>query len=142
MRYPAILKRQQKFEVSAIAKGLQGIKAQQILQQKTGATHASAYVLADGEVTLVREDVGRHNALDKLIGALAKAKPDKNGFIITTSRASFEMVQKTASAGVNMLVAVSAPTGLAVRVAAECGLLWWALPVKTDLWCTATLKMY
>ena len=122
MRYPAPLKAQQKFEVSSITSGLQGIKAQQILQQKTGATHASAYVLADGECELVREDVGRHNALDKLIGALAKAKLDKNGFIITTSRASFEMVQKTASAGVNMLVAVSAPTGLAVRVAAECGL--------------------
>ncbi len=122
MRYPAVLKRQQKFEVSAIAKGLQGIKAHQVLQQKTGATHASAYALADGEVVLVREDVGRHNALDKLIGALAKAKLDKNGFIITTSRASFEMVQKTASAGVSMLVAVSAPTGLAARVATACGL--------------------
>ncbi|NOT15369.1 MAG: formate dehydrogenase accessory sulfurtransferase FdhD [Methylotenera sp.] len=122
MRYPAPLKTQVKFKVTSISKGLQGVQAQQALQQKTGATHASAYVLANGEVALVREDVGRHNALDKLIGALAKTNFAQDGFIITTSRASFEMVQKTASAGVSMLVGVSAPTGLAVRVAEACGL--------------------
>ncbi len=122
MRYPQPLKMQFQFKASSITRGLQVIQAKQVLQQKTGATHASAYVLANGEVALVREDVGRHNALDKLIGALAKANVDKDGFIITTSRASFEMVQKTASAGVNLLIAVSAPTGLAVRVAKECGL--------------------
>ncbi|PKO50266.1 MAG: sulfurtransferase FdhD [Betaproteobacteria bacterium HGW-Betaproteobacteria-20] len=122
MRYPAPLKAQHTFEAASIIRGLQAIQLQQKLQQKTGATHASAYVQADGTVNLVREDVGRHNALDKLIGALAKQNSDKAGFIITTSRASFEMVQKTASAGVSMLVAVSAPTGLAVRVAMQCGL--------------------
>jgi len=96
------------------------------LQQQTGATHASAYVLADGTISVVREDVGRHNALDKLVGALErnrlKSGVANDGFIITTSRASFEMVQKTARAGISLLVAVSAPTGLAVRVAQECGL--------------------
>lgn len=122
MRYPALLKTRYRFNAKAIALGLKAMQAQQKLQQQTGATHASAYVQADGTVSLVREDVGRHNALDKLVGALAKQKLDRTGFIITTSRASFEMVQKTASAGVGMLVAVSAPTGLAVRVAEQCGL--------------------
>jgi len=128
MRYPAPLKIRNKFEVASITRGLQTIQSQQKLQQQTGATHASAYVLANGTIDIVREDVGRHNALDKLIGALAKQATnqqlpsDQPGFIMTTSRASFEMVQKTASAGVNMLVAVSAPTGLAVRVAEQCGL--------------------
>ncbi|MGB2832061.1 MAG: formate dehydrogenase accessory sulfurtransferase FdhD [Methylotenera sp.] len=122
MRYPPSLIEQKKFEIANITRGLKGVQAHQFLQQKTGATHASAYVMVNGEVALVREDVGRHNALDKLIGSLARAPLDKNGFIITTSRASFEMVQKTASAGVSLLVAVSAPTGLAVRVAEQCGL--------------------
>jgi FdhD protein len=122
MRYPALLKTPRRFNAKAIVLGLKAIQAQQKLQQQTGATHASAYVRADGTVSLVREDVGRHNALDKLVGALAKQELDRTGFIITTSRASFEMVQKTASAGVSMLVAVSAPTGLAVRVAEQCGL--------------------
>jgi FdhD protein len=122
MRYPRMIASLQTFEASSILRGLQGIQSQQQLQQQTGATHASAYVLSDGTVSMVREDVGRHNALDKLIGALATLKQRKDGFIITTSRASFEMVQKTASAGVGMLVAISAPTGLAVRIADECGL--------------------
>ncbi len=122
MRYPQALNEQRKFEAKVIVRGLQEIQAKQELQQKTGATHASAYVLADGTIELLREDVGRHNALDKLIGALSKQKIEKSGFIITTSRASYEMVQKTASAGISMLVAVSAPTGLAVRVAKNCGL--------------------
>jgi FdhD protein len=122
MRYPTPLKLRHNFEVASMIRGLQGMQVQQVLQQQTGATHASAYVQADGKVVLVREDVGRHNALDKLIGALAKTSIDKVGFVITTSRASFEMVQKTASAGVSMLIAVSAPTGLAVRVAEQCGL--------------------
>ena len=122
MRYPKPISVNHTFASKRILLGLQAIKTQQALQQKTGATHASAYVLADGTIALLREDVGRHNALDKLVGALAKSTLDKTGFILTTSRASFEMVQKTATAGVGMLVAVSAPTGLAVRVAKVCGL--------------------
>jgi len=126
MRYPEPLKAEVTFAPAAIQLGLKAIQAQQVMQQQTGATHASAFVLADGTVAIVREDVGRHNALDKLIGALHRSHMEPgqqaNGFIITTSRASFEMVQKTATAGVAMLVAVSAPTGLAVRVAEQCGL--------------------
>lgn len=126
MRYPQPLQSEMMFSATSIKRGLLAIQAQQLMQKETGATHASAFVLADGTVSIVREDVGRHNALDKLIGALHKARTQQrqqfDGFIITTSRASFEMVQKTATAGVAMLVAVSAPTGLAVRVAEQCGL--------------------
>jgi len=122
VRYPAPVGQDVFFKPAAIRAGLQAIQPLQTLQQLTGATHASAYVTAEGVIELVREDVGRHNALDKLIGALARLPHDNDGFIITTSRASFEMVQKVATAGVAMLVAVSAPTGLAVRVAQACGL--------------------
>jgi FdhD protein len=126
MRYPQLLQSDVMFSTTSIKRGLIAIQAQQLMQKETGATHASAFVLADGTVSIVREDVGRHNALDKLIGALQKMRSQHgqrlDGFIITTSRASFEMVQKTATAGVAMLVAVSAPTGLAVRVAEQCGL--------------------
>jgi FdhD protein len=122
IRYPKELKDKIVFQRDAIQRALHDIPLLQNLQQQTGATHASAWVLADGTVSLLREDVGRHNALDKLIGAIAKSNNNNNGFIITSSRASYEMVQKTASAGVNMLVAISAPTGLAVRVADQCGL--------------------
>lgn len=126
MRYPQPLQSDMAFTATSIKRGLIAIQAQQLIQKETGATHASAFVLQDGTVSIVREDVGRHNALDKLIGALQKMRMQQpkqlDGFIITTSRASFEMVQKTATAGVAMLVAVSAPTGLAVRVAEQCGL--------------------
>lgn len=100
------------------------IRNQQKIQALTGATHASALVNALGEVVLLREDVGRHNALDKLIGAIKKSATDFSAqhFVMTTSRASYEMVQKTVSAGVSMLVAISAPTALAVRVAEQYGL--------------------
>ena len=110
------------------------IQGKQTLQQATGATHACAWVNAQGEVALLREDVGRHNAMDKLIGALAKQENNRqenirqenkapkrpnhhDGFVLTSSRASVEMVQKVATAGIQILAAISAPTGLAVRVA-------------------------
>jgi len=109
------------FSSAAILKALAAAHHNQPLQAETGATHASFWVNPDGEVEMAREDVGRHNALDKLLGA--KAKGDiKHGFVLTTSRASYEMVQKAAVAGVAMLVAISAPTGLAIRMAEQCGI--------------------
>ncbi len=111
-----------KFDSNAIYKALQAIQAKQELQILTGATHASAWVSLGGEVMMVREDVGRHNALDKLIGAMALSGLSKEGFVLTTSRASYEMVQKVVTAGIPMLVAISAPTGLAIRIAQGCGL--------------------
>lgn len=110
------------FDHQAIVDANRNILNQQQLQAVTGATHACAWVLPDGTVELIREDVGRHNALDKLLGARARTQAQGSGFVLTTSRASYEMVQKTAVAGISMLVAVSAPTGLAIRIAEFCGL--------------------
>lgn len=94
------------------------IGTHQTLQRETGASHAAAWIDAAGEILCLREDVGRHNALDKLIGALAAAGSDfgAGGFLVT-SRASYEMVQKTAAIGVGLLAAVSAPTALAIAQA-------------------------
>ena len=97
------------------------IQTKQTLQQATGATHACAWVNLQGQVELIREDVGRHNAMDKLIGALAQMPQQRDGFVLTSSRASVEMVQKVAVAGISVLVAISAPTGLAIRVAEAFG---------------------
>jgi FdhD protein len=97
------------------------IRSAQKLQALTGATHACAWMKPDGTIATIREDIGRHNALDKLIGATVSHRNKQPGFVLTTSRASYEMVQKVASAGISMLVAVSAPTGLAIRIAQNCG---------------------
>ena len=106
----------------AIADAMKQLPALQSLNAATGATHAAAWANLDGRLQLVREDVGRHNALDKLIGALAAGGVDTaQGFAVITSRASYEMVQKAAMAGIGLLAAVSAPTALAVRIALEAG---------------------
>jgi FdhD protein len=102
---------------AAIARAMDEMGARQPLCRATGAVHAAAWCSADGAVLLIREDVGRHNALDKLIGAMARAGMPQPGFIAVTSRASVEMVQKAAIAGASLLVAVSAPTMLAVETA-------------------------
>lgn len=107
----------------AICRAQREMRLSQALQQLTGATHAAAWCHPDGAVAMVREDIGRHNALDKLIGGMVRARISAaDGFICVTSRASFEMVQKAAMAGVGILAAVSAPTALAVQTAQMCGL--------------------
>lgn len=99
---------------------LRELQARQSLNAMTGSVHAAAWALPGRGVQIVREDVGRHNALDKVIGALVRAGRDPaQGYFLITSRASYEMVQKAATVGVALLAAVSAPTALAVRLAEE-----------------------
>lgn len=108
------------FPVEALYAGMRALPARQALQQATGATHAACRVGRDGAISQVREDVGRHNALDKTLGALVHAGIDASGdALIITSRASIEMVQKAVALRVGTLAAVSAPTAAAVRLARE-----------------------
>lgn len=103
---------------SVLVRAHEQLQQQQTLQAITGATHAAAWVNGRGDIACLREDVGRHNALDKLIGAMLRQQISANaGAVLITSRASFEMVQKTVALGAGVLAAVSAPTALAVQTA-------------------------
>lgn len=114
----------QPYQRDAIFTALDQLRDQQPLHQITGATHAAGWANLSGDIQVVREDVGRHNALDKLIGHLLKQQvATSEGMMVVSSRASFEMVQKTAAFGVPILIAVSAPTSYAIQVAEELGLL-------------------
>jgi FdhD protein len=118
----------------AIARAQRGLRDQQAVQQWTGASHAAAWCGLDGDVRLAREDIGRHNALDKLIGAIHRAAVDATeGFVCVTSRASYEMVQKAAMSGAGLLAAVSAPTALAVQTARSCNLALAGFVREDDL---------
>ena len=108
---------------AAIARALEAIFDHQPLGQLTGAVHAAAFCTPDGMIQFVREDVGRHNAFDKLVGAMAKADIDAgSGFVLLTARCSYELVEKAVRAGCAMLVTISAPTSLAVERAKLAGL--------------------
>lgn len=108
--------------VGELHQALSDLHTRQELNRLTGAVHAAAWAMPGRGLISVREDVGRHNALDKLIGLLAKTGVKRDeGYALVTSRASYEMVQKCAAAGIGVMVAVSAPTGLAIRLAEETG---------------------
>ncbi|MEJ0092042.1 MAG: formate dehydrogenase accessory sulfurtransferase FdhD [Methylocella sp.] len=112
-----------KIELEAVRAALSALRDFQPLSRQTHAAHAAAWATSQGSIALVREDVGRHSALDKLIGACLRANIDMAaGFCVVTSRCSFEMVQKAVAARMPVLVAVSAPTALAVRRAEAAGL--------------------
>jgi FdhD protein len=107
----------------SIFKALDGLRSHQVLNARTGACHAAAYCNADGSIQLTREDVGRHNAFDKLLGAMTQmGLAASGGFVMLTARCSFELVQKAIIANCQALVTVSAATTLAIETAERHGL--------------------
>jgi FdhD protein len=123
VKHPAPVAAGTPINATSLEAALQSLEHRQPLNAATGATHAAAWARTDGTLMLVREDVGRHNALDKLIGAMLRAGIEADrGFALVTSRASYEMVTKAAIAGMTILAAISAPTALAVHLAQDCGL--------------------
>lgn len=116
----------QQLSRTGLYKAMQNLNAQQFINSQTGAVHAAAWVDMQGEVLVLREDVGRHNALDKLLGALASVTPggttSEAGFLLMSSRISYELVQKAARANIAILAALSAPTSLAIDLAQQAGI--------------------
>lgn len=106
-------------EYASVNHAICELENKQVLQKKCGAVHAAAVANAKGDIQVLREDVGRHNALDKLIGACSALSLDSDSFVLVSSRASFEMVFKAASQGFSALVAVSAPTTMAIKLAQQ-----------------------
>lgn len=114
----------QTMETGAVAKAVRSLPRQQTLNRLTHAVHAAAFCDASGTILAVREDVGRHNALDKVIGAAVRQGADLTaGFFVVTSRLSVELVQKAAILGVPAMVGISAPTALAIRSAEEANMI-------------------
>jgi len=123
VRHPAPVGNGVTISADELQRTLAALQAQQPLNAQTGSVHAAAWCLPGKGIQVLREDVGRHNALDKVIGALVCQNRDVTlGYAVITSRASYEMVQKAATVGITLLVAVSAPTALAIRLAEEANL--------------------
>jgi FdhD protein len=120
IRHPPAVAEPNVITTSALRRALNDLPARQTMNLGTGATHAAAWVTPKGAVELVREDVGRHNALDKVVGAMIRAQINvHDGFLLVTSRGSYEMVMKAATVGIGIVVAISAPTALAIALALE-----------------------
>ena len=111
-------------DTEAVRRAFRALPAHQPMNRINRSVHAAAWCNADGDIRLAREDVGRHSALDKLIGALAReGRRLDDGFVVLSSRLSFELVQKAATVGIGAIAAISAPTALALSVAAEAGIV-------------------
>ncbi|GGD64141.1 formate dehydrogenase accessory sulfurtransferase FdhD [Erythrobacter arachoides] len=120
----------------AIFAALAGLRDHQPLTRATGAAHAAAFCALDGTIVHAREDVGRHNAMDKLVGALAAAGSDPaDGFILSSARCSYEIVEKAVRAGATRLVTISLPTSMAVDRARAAGLTLWCLARGDSVLC-------
>ena len=114
------------FGVDAINAAFSALSAKQALNARSGSLHAAGWARPDGSLVHVLEDVGRHNALDKLIGRLALERQlDTPGFVVMTSRTSYELVRKCARVGIYALCTISAPTSLALQLADEAGMQLW-----------------
>jgi len=123
VRHPPAVAEAPTVEAVALLAALGEMQSLQTVNAATGAVHAAAWADLSGRIVLLREDVGRHNALDKLIGAMQRANVDpRAGFLVVTSRASYEMVMKAATVGIGFLAAISAPTALAIALAQETNL--------------------
>lgn len=120
----------------AVDRALDALRTYQPLNAATGAVHAAAFCDAAGAILAAREDVGRHNAFDKLIGHMARIRLDPaSGFALLSSRCSYELVQKAVAARIPALVTISAPTALAVRLAREARLTLIALARADSMLC-------
>ncbi len=123
---------------AAIFSALSQLCVHQPLTRATGAAHAAAWVDSNGRIVIAREDVGRHNAMDKLVGAMAaQGLPLAGGFILSTARCSYEIVEKAVRAGATTLVTVSLPTSMAVARAKAAGLSLWCLARDDSVICVS-----
>lgn len=121
-------------ERQAVFSALSVLSSKQDMNARTGSAHAAAFANLDGDIQLVREDVGRHNAVDKLVGAMTRASLElSEGFVISTARCSYEIVEKVVRAGATCLVTVSLPTSMAVNRARQCGLTLYCLAREDSL---------
>ncbi len=123
VRHPGPVGQGPQIDSDTLQKALSALRAAQPINLATGSVHAAAWVDTRGRIMLVREDVGRHNALDKLIGAMLRSGIDPEaGFLLVTSRASYEMVIKATTIGITIMAAISAPTALGIHLARDTGL--------------------
>ncbi len=115
------------FGAAAVLRAFDHLPDHQSMNAINHTVHAAAFCAHDGLILLAREDVGRHTALDKLIGAMARADIRPHGFVVMSSRCSFELVQKCANVGIGALATISAPTALALKLASQAHLQLAAL---------------
>ena len=125
---PSVGKVKMKIDTANAEKAISALHENQLLNSKTHSVHAAAWVNSSGEIIITREDVGRHNALDKLLGAMAlQSINTANGYVLMSSRCSYEIVEKSAKRGIKAIVSISGPTAFALRKANEANITLYSL---------------